>query len=377
MIILILSFLFLLLFYLYFLVGISKGLEIVSRNEPKTEIENEYISVIIPYRNEEQNILNSLISISSQSIADHKYEIIFIDDNSTDNSYSILEKANKNSNVVLLKSPSKGEERAHKKLALQFAIENAKGDIIVTTDADCTHGSNWLETIIGSFDESTAFVSGPVEFNSDGSLFSEIQKLEFSSLILVGAGLIGIKSPIICNAANLGFRKSVYTKVGGYNDNLKLTSGDDEFLMQKIARETNYKIKFCFKKAAITFTNANKDFNQFYQQRKRWASKGFHYVDKMIVLKLVLIFLFYLGIPIQIILGILADNIYYVTALVSLLLKFIFEYKIVLLDSKNLFVPTKIQYFFLAQILHIPYIIISGISGLFGNYKWKDRSIKR
>lgn len=377
MILLISSFLFLLLFYLYFLIGISKGLKIVSRTEPKTKIENEYISVIVPYRNEEQNILNSLASISSQSITEDRYEIIFIDDNSTDNSYSILENASKGNNVVLLKSPSISEERAHKKIALQFAIENAKGDIIVTTDADCTHNAKWLETIIGSFDENTAFVSGPVEFISDGSLFSEIQKLEFSSLILVGAGLIGIKSPIICNAANLGFRKSVFNKVGGYNDNLLLTSGDDEFLMQKIARETNYKIKFCFNKTAITFTQANKDLNQFYQQRKRWASKGFHYVDKMIVLKLVLIFLFYLGIPFQIILGMLVSNIYFLTTIISLILKFIFEYKIVQLDSKKLFSPTKNQYFCLAQVLHIPYIIISGISGLFGNYKWKDRTIER
>ncbi len=134
--------------------------------------------------------------------------------------------------------------------------------------------------------KNTAFVSGPVEFMSNGSFFYEIQKLEFSSLIFVGAGLIGIKSPIICNAANLGFRKSVFFEVGGYNDNLLLSSGDDEFLMQKIARQTNYDIKFCLNKNAIAYTLPNENLSQFYQQRKRWASKGFHYVDKSIVLKL-------------------------------------------------------------------------------------------
>ena len=160
------------------------------------------------------------------------------------------------------------------------------------------------------FDKETAFVSGPVEFESDGSLFHELQKLEFSSLILVGAGLIGIGKPIICNAANLGFRKSVFNEVGGYEDNLNLSSGDDEFLMQKIARETNYKVKFCFEKEAKSFTKPNNSISEFYQQRKRWASKGFHYKDYGIVLKLILIFLFYLSLPAQIILGLFLSKLY-------------------------------------------------------------------
>ena len=376
MIILISFFSFLLIFYLFFLFGISRGLKIVSNKEILHD-NSEIISVIVPFRNEEQNILTCLKSISSQSISNNRYEIILVDDNSTDDSFKILDHSNKPSNVVLLRSPVKSEDRAHKKIALQYAIKKAKGEIIITTDADCTHNSAWLETMIKRFDEKTAFVSGPVQFISDGSVFSEIQKLEFSSLILVGAGLIGKKSPIICNAANLGFRKSVFNEVGGYDDNLLLTSGDDEFLMQKIARTTNYDIKFCFNKAAISFTHPNKDLNQFYQQRKRWASKGFHYVDKFIVMKLILIFLFYLGLPTQIILGIFVDNIFYVSAILSILLKFISEYKIVQIDSKRLFPKTKSIYFLIAQLFHIPYIVISGISGIFGNYEWKGRAIKR
>jgi cellulose synthase/poly-beta-1,6-N-acetylglucosamine synthase-like glycosyltransferase len=279
--------------------------------------------------------------------------------------------------VVLLKSPVKISERAHKKKALQYAIDNAKGEIIITTDADCTHKNTWLETMLSYFDKNTAFVSGPVEFVSNGSLFYEIQKLEFSSLILVGAGLIANNSPIICNAANLGFRKSVFFKVDGYNDNLSISSGDDEFLMQKISRQTNYEIKFCMNKNAIAYTLPNENISQFYQQRKRWASKGFHYADKSIVLKLTIIFLFYLGLPVQIILGIYINSIFLISAVISLIFKFIAEYKIVQIDSTALFTKTKDVYFIVAEILHIPYIIISGISGIFGNYKWKGRSIKR
>ena len=269
------------------------------------------------------------------------------------------------------------DERAHKKKALQLAVENAKGEIIITTDADCVHKSTWLETMLSYFERNTAFVSGPVEFVSNGSLFHEIQKLEFSSLILVGAGLIAIKAPIICNAANLGFRKSVFFEVDGYNDNLSISSGDDEFLMQKISKQTKYNIKFCMNKNSITYTLPNENISQFYQQRKRWASKGFHYADKFIVLKLILIFLFYLGIPSQIILGFYLSSFFFISATISLIFKFIAEYKIVQVDSTRLFSKTSNIYFVLAQIIHIPYIIISGISGIFGNYKWKGRLIKR
>lgn len=376
MIIELLVFSILLFHYIFFLIRISKGLTKVSETSIMKN-NNDFISVIIPFRNEKDNLLNSYNSLTSQNFPKDRFEVIYIDDNSDDESYSILDKIAKPDNIKLLKSPVELNARAHKKKALKHAIENSRGEIIITTDADCIHNNIWLQKMIEYFDDNTAFVSGPVEFISNGKLFEELQKLEFSSLILVGAGLIGIKQPIICNAANLGFRKSVFNEVGGYEDNLNLSSGDDEFLMQKIARQTKYDVRFCFNKETISYTNPNKSLNEFYQQRKRWASKGFHYTDKMITLKLILIFFFYLGIPTQAILGIFYNNIFIISSVITLLLKFLFEYRIVQMDSRKLFARTKNIYFIIAEIFHIPYILISGITGIFGNYKWKGREIKR
>jgi len=376
MIVLILIFSFLLLHYIAFLISISKGLKNILE-KIRIKSNNEFISVIIPFRNEKENIIQNLNSITSQNFPHDRYEIIYIDDNSDDGSSALLANIEKPSNVRILNSPVDLTERGHKKKALKYAIENSLGEIIITTDADCTYESVWLKKMSAFFDDHTAFVSGPVEFISNGNLFEELQKLEFSSLILVGAGLIGIKKPIICNAANLGFRKSVFYEVGGYDDNLDLSSGDDEFLMQKIARKTNYKVKFCFDKGAIAYTKPNKSIKEFYQQRKRWASKGFYYTDKMITLKLIFIFLFYLGIPTQIILGIFYNQIFIVSSIITFLIKTLFEYRIVQKDSDNLFPKTSCKYFLIAEIFHIPYILISGVTGIFGNYKWKGREIKR
>ena len=376
MVILVILFSFFLLYYIFFLFEIHNGLKKVS-DRPNIVENNEFISVIIPFRNESKNILQSLISLSNQSLPKERFEVIYVDDNSDDDSFEILKEADKPENFILLKSPFSIEERGHKKQALKYAIEKANGEIIVTTDADCYHNENWLKLLTDYFDKQTAFVSGPVEFESNGTIFQDLQKLEFSSLILVGAGLIGINKPIICNAANLGFRKSVFYKVGGYEDNLNLSSGDDEFLMQKIYEKTDYKIRFCYNEEAKSFTEANKSIADFYQQRKRWASKGFHYKDYSIVLKLTVIFLFYLSLPIQFFIGLFFNQLFLLTFVLSLTLKFVIEYRIVNFDRNSLFGKTSLKLFLLAEIVHIPYILISGITGIFGNYKWKGRKVKR
>ena len=363
-------------YYLIFIINVVKGIRVV-KNEIAENENNEFISVIIPFRNEENTILDNLASLESQSISKDRYEVIYVDDNSNDNSVEILGNAIQSKNIFIIHSDAKTEKRAHKKLALQKAIRLAKGELIITTDADCVHGRDWLKTLSNMFDYKTAFVSGPVEFIDDESTFTKFQRLEFSGLILVGAGLIGLKKPLICNAANLGFRKSVYEMVGGYDDNLNLSSGDDEFLMQKISRETSLQIKFCFDRSAMSYTKPNSTLSEFFNQRKRWASKSFYYVKKSTTFALTLIYLFYLGLLVQLILGIFYSDLFFLSLGFSLMLKFVTEYQVVQIESEELFSKVNAKLFLLAEFFQIPYIIISGISGLFGNYKWKGRKIKR
>ena len=74
--------------------------------------------------------------------------------------------------------------------------------------------------------------------------------------------------------------KKLLNEVGGFTYQMNLSSGDDELLMQKIHRDTDYKIKFALDKNAIVSTEANPTVKDFYHQRKRWASKGLFYGDK-------------------------------------------------------------------------------------------------
>ena len=373
---LLLTFLLFLLHYLFFLQRIFRGLKNL-RLTANENIPYEFISIIIPFRNEEENIIANLKSIESQFYPPDKFEVIYVNDFSEDNSLELLKKNIKKNNIRVLSVPDDFSKNAHKKRAVRFGIENAKGMIIVTTDADCVHDEEWLKSLVLSFDPVTGFVSGPVEFETDNGLFSEFQKLEFAGLVLCGAGLIGSGHPTICNAANIAYRKKVFDEVGGFKDQMNLSSGDDELLMQKIAKDSDFKVKFCIDKKSIVRTFPNKTIGDFYQQRKRWASKGLFYSDKSLVLKLIFIYTFYVGLVAQIILGLTFQPIFLLSLFSSLILKVIFEFRIISKGKEILFNDLQLKYLFVAEIFQIPYIIFTGLVGAFGNYLWKSRKLKR
>jgi len=374
--VLIIIFILLLAHYIFFLVKILSGLKNL---QPSTSISipEEFISVIIPFRNEEKNILANLKSIEAQNYPKEKFEIIYVNDFSEDNSLNLLQDNKLTDNIKVLSVPEKFSENAHKKRAVRYGIESSRGKIIVTTDADCLHEKKWLSSLVSNLDEEIGFVSGPVEFIEGETLFSKIQKLEFAGLIITGAGLIGVGSPTICNAANIAYRKIVFDEVGGFKNQMDLSSGDDELLMQKIAKDTNYEVRFSINKNSIVKTHSNKNATEFYHQRKRWASKGLFYGDKNLIIKLVLIYLFYIGLVSQPILAITLSGYFFISLIASMLLKSIFEYSILARGRKILFNNLSLKPFLIAEFLQIPYIIIAGFVGAFGNLKWKERKIKR
>ena len=367
---------FIVIYYLYFLLSIYKGLNNLPFWE-SNNLPNEFVTVIIPFRNESDNIIQSLRSIEKQNFPTDKYEVIYVNDSSTDDSEEKLKSQINSKNIHVISVPDNIVKKAHKKRAIKYGIKNAKGEIIVTTDADCTHKNNWLTTLLSGFDKNTGFISGPVEFIEEKSFFNQLQRLEFASLIITGAGLIGANKPMICNGANLAYRKSVFTEVGGFEGQMELSSGDDEILMQRIWKMTDYKIKFCINKNAFTFTKANKNLEQFYNQRKRWASKGLFYELKSTLISVIFILLFYLCLLMLLVLSFINTSFYFPIFILIFILKIFFEYFVMAKGCNLLFDKRMLKYFTLVELFHIPYILISGITGIFGNYVWKERKLSR
>jgi cellulose synthase/poly-beta-1,6-N-acetylglucosamine synthase-like glycosyltransferase len=87
-----------------------------------------------------------------------------------------------------------------------------------------------------------------------------------------GASLAGLGYPVLCNGANLAFRKKSFFEVGGYTDSLHTPSGDDVLLLQKMVRRGS-KILFVADQHAIVSTEPLRDFSELFNQRIRWAGK--------------------------------------------------------------------------------------------------------
>lgn len=369
-------FLLLLIFYFIFIRTIRIGITKLGYYKTQDQI-GEFISIIIPFRNESEKILDNLKSIELQNYPKDKFEVIYIDDFSDDDSFEKLTNGITNENIHLYSMKENNAVKAHKKEAIEYGISKAKGSIILFTDADCTSSPTWISTMVAGFEEYTGLISGPVAFTESANLFGKLQALEFAGLILSGAGLIGNNTPMIASSANLAFRKSVFNEVGGYKDLKNFSSGDDELLMQKISSKTNYDIKFCFDNDALVITDPNKSVDEFSQQRKRWASKGLFYENKTIVLQLILIFLFFIGLVAQLFLGIFLDTKFLILFAGSIFVKTIVEYSVLEKGVGVIIKKISFPVFLLAEILHIPYIIYSAISGAFGNFTWKSRELKR
>ncbi len=376
MIILLPVFTLLLLYYSIFLLKIITGLNKLEKPEDR-KLPGEFISIIIPFRNESKNILASLKSIENLNYPEDKFEVIYVDDNSTDDSFNLLKTNISRGNITILKLPNEILSKGNKKRAVQFGIENSAGEIIITTDADCIHNKNWLESVLNYFDPQTAFVSAPVEFSDGFSFLSKLQKIEFEGLILAGAGLIGYGKPVICNGANIAYRKKVFQEAGGFGDNINLSSGDDEILMQKIAGMKKYNVKFCSEKDAVVLTYSSGNVKDFFNQRRRWASKGLFYPDKKLILQLLLIFLFYFGLILQPIFAFAGFTSLWLTFLLSVFIKVLLEYQIIKKGEKLFFNKNDKTIFLLAEFFQVSYIIISSLGGLVGNFTWKNRKVKR
>lgn len=362
-------------YYVIFLLRILSGLKNLSKHSDNyREKREEFVSVIIPFRNESENIVRCLESLEAQNYNRDKFEIVFVNDFSEDDSLEKLCSNKKLENVKILSLPDNLEKISSKKATVRYGIENSKGKIIVTTDADCIHSHNWLKSLVNNFEDDIGVVAGSVQFEEEKTTFQKMQKLEFQSLIISGAGLIGIKKPVICNAANFAFRKDLFFKLGGFDDNINVSSGDDVFIMQKIAHQTNYKVKFCMNEDCIVKTKSSKTIKEFLEQRKRWAGKINFFYNKLFVLSLVPVFLFYLTILIQLILGIFIADVFLLTFLISFVVKILMDFLVLrngfhVLNQK---LPSGV--FGLAELLHIPYIIFSVLGGFFGSYGWKGRN---
>jgi len=187
---------FIVLFFYIFLIIYYRYQWINTAKDEVLPLNNKiFISVVIVGRNEGENLLNCINSILDNNYPKSLFEIIYIDDFSTDNSLELLKNINiENFNYYQLEDFINSKKiNNYKKKGIEYAISLAKGDIILQTDADTLVGKNWLLAHANKYaNEKINFVTGPVFFKANNSSLQQFQKYDF--IATMGITCAGINS---------------------------------------------------------------------------------------------------------------------------------------------------------------------------------------
>lgn len=337
-------------------------------------------SVIIPARNEEAGIRSCLLSVLRQQYPQDLFEVIVIDDHSTDGTADIirdLQRGYPNLHLLDLASHVKGSElNSYKKKAIELAVEQSSGAWIVTTDADCMVNERWLSVFDAFIQQhQVVFMAAPVMFTDEHSFLSTFQLLDFISLQGITAASVSAGYHTMCNGANIAYRKDVFTEVGAFKGIDQLASGDDMLLMHKIKQKYPGKLGYVYAHESIVTTAPMSDWRGFFNQRIRWASKAESYRDKSIFWTLALVYAVNLLLLVLLIWAPFEEQ-GFANWLLLVIAKTLIELSFMLPVSKFYGATKSLLWFPLMQPLHIAYTVIAGWLGKFGTYRWKGRQVR-
>jgi cellulose synthase/poly-beta-1,6-N-acetylglucosamine synthase-like glycosyltransferase len=369
----------LLVFYISLLTYYCIGWDKLQINNANDAQPSTSVCIILPARNEEESIKACIESLLQQSYPKDLMEIIVVDDFSEDDTASIVKNFDATSvKLISLKEIVKEiPVKSYKKAAITEAINQTKAELIITTDADCIAGKDWVATVVNCCKESGAVcVAGPVFIKEDGNFFHEIQAIDMAAFAGIAGATIALNHPVLCNGANFTFKRDAFLAVGGYEGVNHITSGDDLLLLYKFRKLFPGKIKFCKSPKAAVETNAVDNLPAFLNQRLRWASKSVSYNDKKVTLILALVYLFYLSIIAGFLLSLISKK--YVYLLIAQLFVKLFADIIFMQRVLNFFNRrTLLSIFLPAQIFHIVYVLVTGVAALFIPLRWKGRKVYR
>lgn len=331
--------------------------------KPKTKF-----TIIVPFRNETENLPVLLDSLSKLNYPMELFEVILVDDDSEEVfslqpsvfSFRVIK------NIRVSNSP--------KKDAIVTAMNIVNTDWVITTDADCVVNANWLLTIDNYIqNHEVAMLAGAVTYDCSNSFIHQFQQLDLTSLQGATIGSFGMAKGFMCNGANLAYTKTLFQELNGFGGNDKIASGDDVFLVQKAVAQFPEKVHYLKSKNTIVTTKPLNDWKSLFHQRVRWASKATSYQSG---------FGKFLGVVV------LMGNLCWILAvgfwafgftpienlIVLSLLKFSVD--AVLIIKTNTFLGQKTRYLILGSLLYPFFSVCVAFYSLFGKYEWKGRKFR-
>jgi glycosyltransferase involved in cell wall biosynthesis len=346
---------------IWLIYGFTKVKSFESENlQPKTKF-----SIIVPFRNEQENLPMLLSSIEKLNYPNDLFEVILVDDASDEKlritNYKL--RIGIVQNIRLSNSP--------KKDAINTAIAIAKNDWIITTDADCLVQPNWINTFDNFIQiKKPKMMAAGVFYKSTPSFLAAFQQLDFLSLQGTTIGSFGNNQAFMCNGANFCYQKDFFYELNGFDGNDKIASGDDVFLLQKAIQKDKNNVHFLKSEFAIVQTGTEKTWKNLFQQRVRWASKTGNYASlysKQLGVSVLLMNLFLIFSLCLLVFGKFDQNYF----MLFLSLKFLVDFVLLYLTSS--FFRTHLRFLLFSSLIYPLFSVSVAIYSFFGSYTWKGR----
>jgi cellulose synthase/poly-beta-1,6-N-acetylglucosamine synthase-like glycosyltransferase len=273
------TFLIILLVLSFLIALLNIGLLVVFPNFTKSKSNSSIylnISIIIAFRNEEKNLDDLFSALEMLNYPIDKYEVILIDDNSSDSSYQkAAELSSTKSNYRVSKAANK--KYPGKKGALDFGISNANYSYILITDADCKPAQNWLLGYSEKFNNNYDMIFGFAPFIQTNGIINKISCYENLRNSLLTVSLAELKLPYSAAARNFGFTISAFKRLGGFANTLETPSGDDDLLIRE-AVKNKLKIGVVDSVESYVLSNSKNTIGEYLDQKARHTKTSFYYL---------------------------------------------------------------------------------------------------
>lgn len=363
--------------YLFFYLYLDRAWQVIRKQSHQKTSENKcFLSVVVPFRNEITHIESFLLSIESQNYAREYFELILVDDHSEDISRDFIDTYSNDSNINI-RVIALPEGITSKKQAIELGIKSSVGELIVTSDVDTSRSNTWLSSISNHYNSHRSSMSiAPVALINDGSFLSAFQAIEFNVLQYVGLCYAQNDNPVLCNGANLIYEKKKFLDLGGFENSIEYTSGDDLFLMLDLKKDKFSAIDVISNTDTLVQSYTLPGFKALLHQKVRWASKlkGMNDNSLKFLGALSLFSWTYC------ILSLFFEFIYLESLSISwifILLKMSLDYSMARRFSKKYHQEFSNLHFVLSFVLYPFYYFLILVMSVFSKVNWKGRPIKQ
>jgi cellulose synthase/poly-beta-1,6-N-acetylglucosamine synthase-like glycosyltransferase len=354
----------------YFTIGLILFIAVTRKEKTRLQKnDNPSVSVIVAVRNEERNIWELLKALAGQNY--QRYEVIIVDDGSKDRT---LERAQefcrRQSNFKVIRSIANINNWGPKKNAIHTGIMQSQGEIILTTDADCRPGKGWIRSLVSCFTEDVGAVVGYSPLKFSAGIRGRLKSLESLATAVLAFAFVQLGYPLIAMGRNFAYRKDLYFKLGGFGLKGKIPAGDDDLLLQSLARASKVVVAWEAEVIVPSFESAR----GYLQRKRRHIAVTRHYPLSIIALGL-MVFLFFLSSVFLMFYAIIGEIRPMIFLFCGIFLKCILDYTILSVGAKKLQDGFKIFDFILAEILHSPYTLVLQPLSFVGKIRWRGRKL--